>query len=330
MAGAIQRMAGAMALVAGLAAAGPARAEAEPEALTAGRTAVQSLAGCYLVDYSYVETEALAPGYTLDRRVYDVNRSKAVKEWIVATELSPTRLWVQHVLFMTGRDGRAVPGAMLKHTAEDWQFGASHYYDYAGGSTWNVAAVPADAPVWTRRITNLDDGLRYACAAPWLNEGGYATWACDSYAPIPGRETRDMGRHDYNALARTTRVISYGDSWLERQDNVKTVDDGQGGRTSLARETGKNWYVRLPDSACAEAATFMEKRQEFWDIVREAWDETLTFEGPFVERVPAGAPPRYVAMGAVERAYFAQSAEPMTHAQAKARVHAVIDAYRAR
>src|SRR5690348_16199555 len=84
---------------------GATRAEAEPEALRVGRAAVQSLAGCYLVDYSYVETEALAEGYSLDRRVYDVNRTRSVKEWIVATELSPTRVWLQHVLFMADASG---------------------------------------------------------------------------------------------------------------------------------------------------------------------------------------------------------------------------------
>jgi hypothetical protein len=35
------------------------------------------MAGCFLVDYSYVETEGLAPGYTRDPRVYDVNRDKS-------------------------------------------------------------------------------------------------------------------------------------------------------------------------------------------------------------------------------------------------------------
>src|SRR5918994_1843161 len=78
----------------------------------------------------------------------------------------------------------------------------------------------------------------------------YPEWSCANYAPIPGRETRDMGRADYNALERSTRIVAYGDSWLERQDNLK-IADGASGRAPLARETGKNWYVRLPDSQCA-------------------------------------------------------------------------------
>jgi hypothetical protein len=57
-------------------------AGADDRQLERGREALQSLAGCYLVDYSYVETESLKPGYVRDSRVYDVNRDKSVKEWI--------------------------------------------------------------------------------------------------------------------------------------------------------------------------------------------------------------------------------------------------------
>ena len=53
----------------------------------AGRKAIQSMTGCYLVDYSFVETESLRPGYVRDPRVYDVNRDKSVKEWISAEPL---------------------------------------------------------------------------------------------------------------------------------------------------------------------------------------------------------------------------------------------------
>src|SRR5262245_43271601 len=44
--------------------------------LDRGLAAIRSMTGCYLVDYSYVETASLAPGYVRDARVYDVNRDK--------------------------------------------------------------------------------------------------------------------------------------------------------------------------------------------------------------------------------------------------------------
>jgi len=50
--------------------------------LDRGRKAIRAMTGCYLVDYSFVETESFKPGYVRDPRVYDVNRDKSVKEWI--------------------------------------------------------------------------------------------------------------------------------------------------------------------------------------------------------------------------------------------------------
>ena len=82
---------------------------ADPQFET-GKRAILARTGCYLVDYSFVETEAVKPGYTLDRRVYDVNRNKSVKEWIFAEHLSPTRIKLQHVLFATDLAGKPKRG----------------------------------------------------------------------------------------------------------------------------------------------------------------------------------------------------------------------------
>lgn len=62
-----------------------------------GKKAVEKMAGCYLVDYNYTETESLKVGYSRDPRLYDVNKVKAVKEWIYSEELSPTRIRLQHI-----------------------------------------------------------------------------------------------------------------------------------------------------------------------------------------------------------------------------------------
>jgi hypothetical protein len=49
-------------------------AAADDAQLARGLQAIQRMAGCFLVDYSYVEVQALKPGYVRDPRVYDVNR----------------------------------------------------------------------------------------------------------------------------------------------------------------------------------------------------------------------------------------------------------------
>src|SRR4030095_11724669 len=68
-----------------------------------GVAAIRSLTGCFLVDYSFVEVEALRPGYVRDPRVYDVNRDKSVKEWISAEEIGPGRIRLPRILFLPGR-----------------------------------------------------------------------------------------------------------------------------------------------------------------------------------------------------------------------------------
>lgn len=301
--------------------------------LARGQTAVQSMAGCYLVDYSYVEVEALRSGYVRDPRVYDVNRDKSAKEWITAEPLSPGRVRLQRILFLSDLAGNTREDTMIRHQSEDWEYGAPFLYDFVSPLHWQVRDLRATPGLWTRRVTNLDDGLRYQCAARWSEDRAYPEWSCANYAPIPGRETRDMGRSDYQALDRKTRIVVYGaaqgGSWLERQDNVKTIH-GDGGRTPLVRELGKNWYVRLPDAECAGARGFAERRRAYWTLLREVWDGLLDGSRPFVERAPPGQPPRFVKMFAVEEDAIARDlSDPATRQTIRERIRQVIEEYRA-
>lgn len=295
-----------------------------------GKAAINAMTGCYLIDYSYAETESLKPGYAIDGRVYDVNRRQSVKEWIYAEELTPTRTRVQHILFATDLAGNLVQGSELKHQAEDWEYNAPFLYDFVGPAHWVVKNLSAQQGQWTRRVTNLDDGLRYQCSAAWNVSTAYPEWTCSNYAPIPGRETRDMGRKDYNTLQRTTRIVHYGNSWLERQDNVKTIHSANGGRTPLAREVGKNWYVRLPDSECSVMHSFVSERAAFWSLLRQTWDEVLVGDRDYVERVPQGAPPRFAQMMTIEdNAKAVDLKDARERANVKSQILKVISDYRA-
>jgi hypothetical protein len=303
--------------------------DAAGAALARGLAAIQGMAGCYLVDYSYTEVESLKPGYTRDARVYDVNRDKSAKEWISAEVLSPRRVRLQRILFLTDLDGAIRDGSLIKHQSEDWEYDAPFLYDFVAPRSWQVRDLKATPGLWTRRVTNLDDGPRYQCAAPFREDTAYPEWACSSYAPIPGRETRDMRRADYDTLERTTRIVVYGQSWLERQDNVKTIHR-DGARSPLAREVGKNWSIRLPDAECAAARAFAAPRQPFWDLVREVWDGVLAGTAPFVETAPSGQPPRFVRMGEIEDDYVGRDlSDPSVRRVARERIVKVIDAYRA-
>ncbi len=53
---------------------------------------------------------------------------------------------------------------------------------------------------------------------------------------------------------RSTRILAYGSNWLERQAYTKVIFDlATGVKTPLAKELGKTWYARLPDSDCIPA-----------------------------------------------------------------------------
>ncbi len=183
-------------------------------------------------------------------------------------------------------------------------------------------------------MTNLDDGLRDQCAARWSADSAYPEWSCGkNCAPIPGRETRDMGRSDYQALERSTRSVVYGASGagsrLERQDNVKTIH-GDAGGVPLVRELGKNWYVRLPDGECAAGRAFAEPRRAFWALRRETWDGLLDGTGPFVERLPPGQPPRFAEMFDLEDSVLGRDLSDETlRRETRRRILDIIQEYRA-
>jgi hypothetical protein len=306
---------------------------ADETQLARGQHAVQGMTGCYLVDYSYVEVESLKPGYARDPRVYDVNRDKSAKEWITAEVLSPRRIRLQRILFLSDLAGAVRANTAIRHQSEDWEYEASFLYDFVAPLHWHARDLKGTPGLWTRRVTNLDDGLRYQCAARWSGDTAYPEWSCANYAPIPGRETRDMGRSDYQTLQRSTRIVVYGaaqgGSWLERQDNVKTIHDDSG-RTPLVRELGKTWYVRLPDPECAAGRAFAERRQAFWTLLRETWDSLLDGTGPFVERAPPGQPPRFVRMFGLEDDTLGRDlSDPAIRQATRARILEIIREYRA-
>ncbi len=310
-----------------------ARASAPPPSmqdpqLTRGSQAVHSMTGCFAVDYNYVETEALKPGYVRDPRVYDVDAGQTIKEWIFAEDISPTRIRLQHILFAVDLQGNIVQGSFLKHTGEDWSYEPSFMYQFTGPQTWTPKDMTQTTGQWVRSIINLDDGPRYACAAAWDLTTAYPAWTCNSYAPIPGRETRDMGRTDYNTLQRSSHLEVYSSgSWLERQFNVKTIDDGHT-QTPLAKEVGKEWYVRLPDSECLDAQAFLKPELPFWITLRATWDTVMTGQTTFIEKTIQGAS-RYSDIMDLETKYDGLDlSNSQVNQQAEQDITAVIAKYR--
>jgi hypothetical protein len=294
------------------------------------KKAIEAMAGCFHVDYNFTEVESLQPDYKIDDRVYDVNKNKTVNEWIYPIHVSPTHVRLQHVLFSTDENGKIEAGEdgkpfYMRHQAEDWEYQPDYLYDFTSPAHWSPVALDAGSGKWVRKITNLDDGPRYHCAAAWDMSKKYPEWTCDNYAPIPGREFRDMKRKDYQGLKRSTRLIQYGNHWLERQNNIKVIHTPDV-KKDIARESGKSWYLRVNQDECEGAKAWADERTAFWEVSRKVWMNVLDGEQDFVEMTPTGEGPRFYKMWGVENKYY--KTIPADEAKAVNEMKTIIEAYR--
>src|SRR5207244_13629578 len=93
----------------------------------------------------------------------------------------------QGMPFRADLGGAIREGSVIKHQSEDWEYDAPFLYEFVAPRSWQVRGLKATPGLWTRRVTNLDDGPRYQCAARWTVDTAYPEWTCSSYAPIPGQ-----------------------------------------------------------------------------------------------------------------------------------------------
>ena len=242
---------------------------------------LKKLAGCYLVDYNYSETKSLLEGYSVDPRSYDI-KDLIVKELIKVTESGSDYVRLQHFMQAETSTGRVV--FKMRHHGETWHKGLHSYFSYQGptdqGNIWYQNNL--EKPTWVRKIWSLDDGLRYQCPGAWSEKSSYPSFTCSASSPIPGRETRDMGRKDYNMLDRTSQVQIFPNSFFERQDNIKVIFANDK-KIPLAQELGKIWSTRLPLSHCEEVDSWAKERQIFWDILASKWSQILKMKNTLHE-----------------------------------------------
>ncbi len=298
----------------------PAWANVEQE-----RQAILGMAGCFVVDYSFVEVEELREGYVRDPRVYDANVGQTVQELIFPIEKSPTEIRLQHVLFVRSPEGEL--RTILKHVAQDWEYEPGQFFSFERPGTWQRRMVEDATGQWNRKVVGLDDGPRHQCVANWNLDTHFPSWSCENFAPIPGRESRDMQRSDYNTLQRRTRLIPYEQSWLERQNNDKVVLN-ESGRDPFVREVGKSWYVRQPDEACQQASLWAKERQPFWEVLMDEWETVYSSRDRIVEIQPEGSLPRLAQIAVIEREYLeAADSDPQALETARAAVVRVLETY---
>lgn len=240
-----------------------ATAEPSPE----DRAAILKLAGTHDITFHFEETAAVAPDYTLKTKAYDESATEA----IVVAEDTPTRITLQHLLLVSGKESPRI----IKHWAQVWTWEDTEILDYAGTDgdhLWQKIQLSDDqaAGTWSQLITQVDDSPRYEGYGRWVHENGESYWESGpTRRPLPRRESSK--RDDYDYLTVTNRHTLTPTGWIHEQDNRKVVDRENKPAQVLCHEYGLNTYTRSENNDAEVALNWWRENHLFWDSVRTVW-----------------------------------------------------------
>lgn len=224
---------------------------------------VDSLCGCFDVEFKYAETFAPDEEYKFRERE-GINGGT---ELTFPVEVSNNKIVMQHLLIVS-------EGMIVKHWREDWSYENPEIWKFQGDNKWIKVRLPQDKVKgkWTQAVWEVSDAPRYQGAAEWVTLDGKTFWQNTTDAPLPRREYTT--RNDYNILKRTNRLVLNNKGYVHEQDNEKILRK-DGVDRLLVEEKGKNTYVRVDDKNCDAGRAYWEKTKPYWTKVRQAWENYL-------------------------------------------------------
>lgn len=225
---------------------------------------VDSLCGCFDVEFKYAETFSPDPDYKFRER----EGINAGTELTFPVEISDNKIIMQHLLIVSG-------GMIVKHWREDWSYENPELWQYRGENKWVKVRLPHDQVKgkWTQSVWEVSDAPRYQGIAGWVTLDGKTFWQNTTDAPLPRREYTT--RNDYNILRRTNRLVLNNKGYVHEQDNEKILRK-DGVEQLLVEEKGKNTYVRIDDKNCDAGRAYWNKMQPYWTKVRQIWEQYLS------------------------------------------------------
>lgn len=227
------------------------------------KSAIKNLCGCYEVDFKYAETFGGDDKSYVPSKPYHLGGL----EYAVAEETGNKKIVIQHLLVIDD-------STVIKHWREDWEYEKTAWWLFNHDATWTLKTGAPAKGQWTQTVWEVDDAPRYQGTSNWITTNNKYFWENTTDAPLPRREYSK--RNDYNVLQRTNRIQFTPTGWLHEQDNKKIIrHDGSVKDTLLAEEKGYNNYIKVDDSKCAAAAKFWKEHREFWNAVRQSWEEVL-------------------------------------------------------
>jgi hypothetical protein len=252
------------------------------------RRAILAMSGTYRVTFDFLE---VAPFAAAAKPLAPYQSWGTEKVYVDRNE--PRFISLVHILEMhiIGTDGKVMDPMVTKHWRQDWAFEPKEIVTYQGRDRWQRRKLASSEVrgAWSQTVYQVDESPRYASVGRWQHNASFSAWLSgETLRPLPRREW--SVRDDYQALSGTNRHTVISTGWLQEENNLKTVLNGERAAAEsspyLAREYGFARYERIREADFAAADRYFERTRQFWDQVRDRWDAafaehgTITLKGP--------------------------------------------------
>jgi hypothetical protein len=252
------------------------------------RRAILAMAGTYRVTFDFLEVAAF-PAQDKPNAPYQSWGT----EKIYVDDDDGKSISLVHILEMRviQQDGAISEPMVTKHWRQDWRYEPTHVVEYKGRERWQRRKLDtAEAKcAWLQTVYQVDESPRYASIGRWQHSPSFSTWLSgETWRPLPRREW--SVREDYQVLVGTNRhtIDAYG--WMQEENNLKTVltdtREIDAARPHVAREYGVARYERTRDADFAAADHYYSRTKEFWDQVRDRWNDVFVRRGSVTLRGP--------------------------------------------
>ncbi len=232
------------------------------------RESIKEMCGCFEVGFNFSETFNYSEDST-----YTASPEKitGALELAVLVEDNPDEISIQHLLVVGAPNDQMV----IKHWRQDWLYENINLYTYNGNNQWQFKQLNnSDVEgQWTQKVYQVDDSPRYEGSGSWVYVDGKVYWENSADAPLPRREYTQ--RSDYNVTVRGNRHEVKDFGWVHEQDNDKIIREDGNKDILLAQEKGYNTYKKVDLEKCKAAQVWWDEQQEYWGMVRKAWDEVF-------------------------------------------------------
>ena len=252
------------------------------------RRAILAMAGTYRVTFDFLEVAGFVP----TDKVIAPYQSWATEKVYVDQD-RPGFVSLVHILEMRmlDKDGAPSEPMVTKHWRQDWTYEPTEIVEYKGRDRWQRRALSETERrgVWMQSVYQVDESPRYASVGRWQHTATFSSWISgDTWRPLPRREW--SVRDDYQVLVGTNRHTVAPTGWLQEENNLKTVLDGQRAvdpaKPYVGREYGVARYERIRDVDFAAADRYYARTRAFWDRVRDTWSTAFAQQGTVTLRGP--------------------------------------------